>query len=70
MTNNDDAVREILRATVSVWPANAPDAFAGRYAKDATGTRTQTARPPPDGFRKLMQDLVRFLQQRSVGFRR
>jgi len=38
MTNNDDAVREILRATVSAWTANDPDAFAGRYAKDATVT--------------------------------
>jgi uncharacterized protein (TIGR02246 family) len=38
MTDNDEAVREILRGTVSAWTANDPDAFADLYAKDATVT--------------------------------
>jgi uncharacterized protein (TIGR02246 family) len=38
MTENDEAVREILRGTVSAWTANDPDAFADLYAKDATVT--------------------------------
>jgi uncharacterized protein (TIGR02246 family) len=38
MTDNDEAVREILRGTVSAWKDNDPDAFADLYAKDATVT--------------------------------
>jgi len=38
MTDNHEAVREVLRGTVSAWTANDPDAFAELYAKDATVT--------------------------------
>lgn len=36
MTDDDRAVRELLRQAVTAWTANDADAFAALYAKDAT----------------------------------
>ena len=36
MSDNDEAVRELLTRTVTAWTANNADAFANLYAEDAT----------------------------------
>jgi uncharacterized protein (TIGR02246 family) len=38
MTDDDNAVRELLRQTVTAWTANDAGAFADLYTKDATVT--------------------------------